>query len=154
MESCPSQKLTADEDLGSSRRAHLLSSLHPACSEKIKAIIAQPEGVCGILVVNPGEGSVETWILCSDKLWKGSDTCMEWRSTKVHHGHSRLGGLVGHDPMSHTHKPTICKSLQNPREQKNKVQLISTIISQSHMILLLVLLIIISKQRSGRILGF
>lgn len=96
------------------------STFYTACLEKIKAVITERTRVHGLLVFNPGEGSIETWILWGDKLWEGRDPGMEWRSTKVYHGHPRLEGVVSHSPMSHTHKLSICTSLQTPQSKSTK----------------------------------
>lgn len=91
--------------------------------EKIEAIIAKPTRVHGLLVFHPGERSVETWVLWGDHLWEGRYPGMEWRSTKVYRGHPRLEGVVCHSPVSYTHKPSVCKSLQTSRSKKYKKQL-------------------------------
>lgn len=115
-----------DEDLRNWDQVKFICSadtFYTAWLEKIEVIIAKPTRVHGLLVFHPGEGSVETWVLWGDHLWEGRDPCMEWRSTKVYHGHPRLEGVVSHGPVSYTHKPSVCKSLQTPQSKKYKEQL-------------------------------
>lgn len=79
--------------------------------EEFEPVVAKPEGVHCLLVFSPSEGLVAPRCFGCDHLWKWGDPCMEGRCTKEDYGQSWAAG-VGHGPMSHTNKSSICQDLQ------------------------------------------
>lgn len=95
-------------------------------SEKFHAAVSKPERVCGFLVVGPGEWSEEGGPLGCNQNWRSNNTSMQWWSPKICHWHSWFE-WVGHSPVSHAHKSSICHNLPTHHPEK----LINSILVQT-----------------------
>lgn len=78
--------------------------------EQLESAVSEPQCITGLLVLGPGEVSVERRILLGGQLRQGRDHGIGRRSGEEDDGQPRLVG-IGHGPVPDADQPSICQSL-------------------------------------------